>query len=569
MFRKDQHVLLHIGGRDCVAIEAKYHKHCYQAYTRCLSKKTKLVGPTLYDRAFDEFCLNVIEKRIIQNGDILLLSYLLKEFIKCVLTLEKINVSYRAEKLKKRLQNRYPQLVFHPSKSMNKGTLVYSDILTVGDVADCIVVPEREFDTQSDSEEEEYADQNTERDKEVKARDIYFIALEIRKLLRDSQGINAGWPPDSHDLTLTRAKESIPVKLYNFLAWSVGFTCDPTMDKNVEISSKEDARVVSIAQDLIYAESKGKKQTHKSLALGMAVRQMTGSVRLLKILHGLGHTASADTVSKHDTALAIISSNGDGKELKIPRNISKNIFTTLVWDNNDFNEETFSGKGTTHVANGIIVQNENTGLNELAEKETVSKKTRTIKAPETNIIPLTSKEKGILSLHNESFELSIKEESHRGQQTLARNADFLYLSQRKRASEDGEYLPGWTGFNTNIYKEVRPTATIGYLPVIDAPVTDMSTVNALLKHSVSICNHLNLPEIVLVFDEAIYAKAQMIRWANEEFKKRLVIRLGDFHTVMSFCSAIGKIFKDAGLQVSILKKMLNNGVFYLLYRLNR
>ena len=146
------------------------------------------------------------------------------------------------------------------------------------------------------------------------------------------------------------------------------------------------------------------------------------------------------------------------------------MFTTLVWDNNDFNEETLSGKGTTHVANGIIVQNENTGLNELAEKATVSKKTRTIKAPETKIIPFTSNEKGILSLRNESVELSIKEESHRGQQTLGRNADFLYLSRRKRASEDGEYFPGWMGFNTNIYKEVRPTATIGYLPVIDAPV---------------------------------------------------------------------------------------------------
>ena len=146
------------------------------------------------------------------------------------------------------------------------------------------------------------------------------------------------------------------------------------------------------------------------------------------------------------------------------------MFTTLVWDNNDFNEETLSGKGSTHVANGIIVQNENTGLNELAEKATVSKKTRTIKAPETKIIPFTSNEKGILSLRNESVELSIKEESHRGQQTLGRNADFLYLSRRKRASEDGEYFPGWMGFNTNIYKEVRPTATIGYLPVIDAPV---------------------------------------------------------------------------------------------------
>ena len=56
-------------------------------------------------------------------------------------------------------------------------------------------------------------------------------------------------------------------------------------------------------------------------------------------------------------------------------------------------------------------------------------------------------------------------------------------------------------------------------------------------------------EIVLVFDEELYAKAQMLRWKNEEYKNRLVIRLGDFHTIMSFCSAIAKIFKDAGLEV--------------------
>jgi hypothetical protein len=94
----------------------------------------------------------------------------------------------------------------------------------------------------------------------------------------------------------------------------------------------------------------------------MTVRQMTGSVRLLRILHGLGHTASTDTVYRHDTALAIASSNGE--EIIIPRNMNPEAFTTIVWDNNDFNEETVSGKGTTHVANGIIIQNEDVILRE-------------------------------------------------------------------------------------------------------------------------------------------------------------------------------------------------------------
>ena len=115
--------------------------------------------------------------------------------------------------------------------------------------------------------------------------------------------------------------------------------------------------------------------------------------------------------------------------------------------------------------------------------------------------------------------------------------------------ENLEYLPAWTGFNTQIHEETKSPSTIGYLPVKDAPVTDMPTVNTLLKHSMSICDRLNLPEIALVFDEAIYSKAQSIRWNDEELKKWLVIRLGNFHTNMSFCSTIAKIFKDAGSQV--------------------
>ena len=91
----------------------------------------------------------------------------------------------------------------------------------------------------------------------------------------------------------------------------------------------------------------------------------------------------------------------------------------------------------------------------------------------------------------------------------------------------------------------------------------LTTVNAILRRSVSICQRLRLPEIVLVFDEAIYAKAQMIRWKDEEYKNRLVIRLGDFHTIMSFCSGIAKIFQDAGLQVSFCLFSIHSSIICL------
>jgi hypothetical protein len=69
-----------------------------------------------------------------------------------------------------------------------------------------------------------------------------------------------------------------------------------------------------------------------------------------------------------------------GQEIVIPCNIRPEAFAIIIWDNNDFNEETVSGKGTTHVANGIIVQSGNVSLQ---QKIAVSKKQRTTTAPQT------------------------------------------------------------------------------------------------------------------------------------------------------------------------------------------
>ena len=60
-----------------------------------------------------------------------------------------------------------------------------------------------------------------------------------------------------------------------------------------------------------------------------------------------------------------------------------------------------------------------------------------------------------------------------------------------------------------------------------------------MKRSVQIGDRLNLQEVVVVADQAIYSKAQQVRWGNADFTQRLVLRMGEFHTLMSFLSAIG------------------------------
>ena len=59
----------------------------------------------------------------------------------------------------------------------------------------------------------------------------------------------------------------------------------------------------------------------------------------------------------------------------------------------------------------------------------------------------------------------------------------------------------------------------------------------------------------MVFDEAVYAKVQQVRWKEEAFInrfQRFVVRLGEFHyfhTIMTYLSAVSKIFEDGGLKV--------------------
>lgn len=55
----------------------------------------------------------------------------------------------------------------------------------------------------------------------------------------------------------------------------------------------------------------------------------------------------------YDTALSELQLLTDNL---VPSGFKKETFTTVVWDNNDFCEDTPSGKNTTHGTNGIIIQ---------------------------------------------------------------------------------------------------------------------------------------------------------------------------------------------------------------------
>lgn len=396
-FKQDESILIHIRGEDCAAVEARYHQKCYLTYTKeyanMLAKNTKQKKKENYPTTtpLEQFYSDIIVTRMISGGDV----FTLKKLHELLQNYDK-ELNFTTARLKEKLKSKFPSLIFHPSKCKNKSDLVYNDDLTVGNVIDASIVaddltsPVEESSQDELSQDELLQDEQSQDEQHktslpshIQKRELYHSAMFLRNIL-SKINVDLPWPPDSNDLDYKNAAQTIPTELKHFLSLLLGFTTEPLSEKLL-ISEEQEKKIISIAQDLIHISTSGRTITHKALALGVTARQITGSQRLVKILNQFGHSCSPDVLYKHDAALT---KSITEESVFVPRNIVPKIPTTLVWDNNDFSEETLSGKGTTHVANGIIIQNRS--LRDPVhprEKITVPKSTQSVSPPSTLIEP--------------------------------------------------------------------------------------------------------------------------------------------------------------------------------------
>ena len=106
---------------------------------------------------------------------------------------------------------------------------------------------------------------------------------------------------------------------------------------------------------------------------------------------------------------------------------------------------------------------------------------------------------------------------------------------------------GWTGFSIVIIRKdlIDREDIIVYLPTINAPATEMTTVHEKLRQSVLIHNNLGLSKIVVMFDLAISAKVVEII----DKSKDVFLHMGTFHIMCNLISIIGKRFQDSGFRV--------------------
>eukprot|EP00794_Sanderia_malayensis_P018496 gene18496-20348_t len=185
----------------------------------------------------------------------------------------------RTYRLKERLIEKFPQLVFHTPKKRNKSEV---EDLSKGSVVESYL-EETETpmtETDDDSQREDFEIQrpsNNFKEKNASLREIYFAALTLREsVIKKPTKWCDQWPQLSSDMSRNEAGKVVPPLLFNFVAWMLGFSKDPEESAFVDVDKDGSPKLFSVCKDLIYIASRGNFQTPKSLVLATAVSQISG-----------------------------------------------------------------------------------------------------------------------------------------------------------------------------------------------------------------------------------------------------------------------------------------------------
>ena len=161
----------------------------------------------------------------------------------------------------------------------------------------------------------------------------------------------------------------------------------------------------------------------------------------------------------------------------LPTTVAPNVFTNLAWDNIDCLEETLTGEGTTHRVNGIVVQPAVSGphLPRITPPVIEKRKQRTIKQ-DVQPLPVYISGERVGPLPVPPMNEQDDNEDEQLDARLVEMKDFVWLLARK-ARCDSQKISSWAGFNIMTRAQDVTQDVISYLPSINAPPTQLTTVN--------------------------------------------------------------------------------------------
>ena len=309
---------------------------------------------------------------------------------------------------------------------------------------------------------------------------IREVALRLREAVMQAPHMKL---PDQFTLQdLFAGEVDIPVDIASFMEDVI---CGPYTRQK---SERKFQRAKSIAADIVFAASGATKQPAKHLKLGMAIKTLTNSRRLLELLNRMGHCSSYHTVEEIETELTF-QANAEHKNTPHGMELNPSLGTSVAWDNYDRFVDTQSGKDTLHDTVGIafqIVQQPSVsqvdltetspGLTSSSREDTCNtnsrrksaatrKRRRVYEATDLHIEPYRKKP----CMNNPSFHRLDDPKRQANQQKLQHGKELDDRWMFCIECNPEKDTPLWAGWNSKFYSAEEPLQKIWYMKQINAP----------------------------------------------------------------------------------------------------
>eukprot|EP00794_Sanderia_malayensis_P017851 gene17851-19634_t len=365
--------------------------------------------------------------------------------------------------------------------------------------------------------------------------DEQLLNTVARRLKNNFAGdARMSWPPRVDEL---EQKEEPNLLLRKFLTWLK----DPAAkDFDENCKSPEIASLAS----LLYSFISGNRSSFQT-KLSMTIHGLTRSREIIDLLKKFSLGISYQDVLDLYAAWAKFELETDEG---CPEEIASNVPGTVILDNDDFQDDTLTGAGTSHRTNVMFVQPENTAnviCNENRPKLSLTKSldVEKIIAEQNRILPYKTFKRGVPEVrkHIDVTPTDTKKQRARG-----------IIHSLTRLDENGEnVLPenqstgSFSGFQSNIQLFPVKSKPFFYLTLPKPP--GKSVVNEVMNRVVAVAKKKSMPFVQLVGDQPVYTLIVQLKYENAEQFDLIVPFLGPFHTQCSFMSAINKRFKGSGL----------------------
>ena len=522
---------------DCMAEEAMYHLKCYSSFRRLIEKTDK----DLKEEKNIDYALHYIldELRAADSiGDVVRLddvwerySYLAKEYN------AHSSGSYKDKHtfgicLKNKLEKAKSSYEFF--NKFDSGTIMFPTNFFKQGISSVIDQNDKELEESLFKKCPEYNNDFLS---------MVHVALKLRSELEEKPG------HEGLSITDDAAIGCIPDNLYIFLSLLFGGTDVLEIGENEYYERGKWTKnvIMSIAQDIIFGVSKGKKWTPKHIGLTSTLHQKTRSKDLVNLFYNAGHCVSYENLLKLDKTLAedTLKSMDDETGAIIPPNLVSGKFVHFSADNIDIHDESLTGKQMFHATQLAAYQRIDREYQvPLSHIKTFTKKQK-INIPEviTKIpqIPIQNDKLSpfIKPFSEDLFSNCELNDSH----IKAKAADnTLYFIR-----QDMDKKMGWTEFNQQDNQNCSSKTAIGHMPMILNPAHEYDTINLAIRRCMAISAHFEQEYTLLTVDQQLYCKIHPLISNTPEFQNKVFPRLGGLHISLNFQKILGKHMSDCGL----------------------